>query len=188
MIIFDKKDACEGGVYLIINLVKWEAYIGETEDLLRRAGNYKHDLKRNRGEANDELQVAFNNGDGLLWFVLLYGNASKKVVGNYRDIESFYIALFKEKGFKIYNDKQKNVTHVSLYNETYNKEDIRFLTENAYKELDNDFRERFGYTLDEMKDMSVDARNGVWNTYSNNIKTLLGPAQKNERYIILEKE
>lgn len=188
MIIFDKKDASEGGTYLIINLVKWEAYIGETEDLLRRADNYKRDLKRNRGDANDELQIVFNNGDGLLWCVLAYGNESKKIVGNYRDIESFYIAFFKEKGFKIYNDKQKNVTLISLYNETNNKDDIKFLAKNAPQEVDNDFKARFGYALDELKAMSLDDRCEVWNRYSDNIKALVGESHKNERYLILEKE
>ena len=101
MLIIDKTDAIQGGVYIILDIVNWVVYIGETDNLKRRADNHRRDLNRNDGTANKMLQDSFNIGNGLLWMVIFYGNKSKKRDNilvtfdkfQYRKIESFYIAL-----------------------------------------------------------------------------------------------
>ena len=157
MLVIDKAEAKQGGVYVIIDIVHWMAYIGETENLKGRADNYRRDLERQSGEANNAVQECNNRRQPLLWHTLLYGNKEKHKNGtdNYTKLENFYIAVFKKYGFSMCNKKQSNMT-LDIVKEKYGQdEEVNDLLKRYENALDEDYISWFGYTIRDLKDKSV---------------------------------
>lgn len=192
MLIIDKTDAIQGGVYIILDIVNWVVYIGETDNLKRRADNHRRDLNRNDGTANKMLQDSFNIGNGLLWMVIFYGNKSKKRDNilvtfdkfQYRKIESFYIALLKNQGFKVFNEKQKE----SIIND-FNKsdEDIQYLLDESVNALNDDFYNRFGYTIVDIRNKNRDEKDAIWRHFVEKVYLDIANNDKT-KYTVLKNE
>ena len=173
MLVIDKTEAKQGGVYVIIDVVHWMAYIGETGNLKGRADNYRRDLERQSGEVNDVVQACYNRRQPLLWHTLLYGNKEKYKHGtdNYTKLENFYIAVFKNYGFSMCNKKQRDMTLDVLKSKYGQDEEVNDLLKRYENALDEDYIRWFGHTISDLKNKSVKEREGIWKKYIEKVET-----------------
>lgn len=182
MLVIDKTEANMGGVYVVVDIVNWDAYIGETGDLNGRADNYRRDLERRSGEVNRNLQELYDKGHPLLWHTVLYGNNEKYKDGsdNYRKLENFYIAVFNKYGFTLCNDKQRDMTIHNMTSMYSGDKEVDFLLTNAEKALDEDYKKRFGYMLGELCSKGPNEKKEIWDKFIEKVESDIRVSDKSK--------
>lgn len=98
-----KQDDGYRGIYLIVNVMNCEAYVGKAHNLAKRT--HKYELKKGI-EENIKLQNAFNRGDVLIYFTIGYDNNENCCTKDKMllDYEKLFIYITEQYGkFTLYN-------------------------------------------------------------------------------------
>ena len=111
--IFEIPKCKKSGIYMIYNLHKHKAYIGQTHNFYQRATMHRQQL--NAGiHPNNELQNDFNNGCEFVFAILEL--ISKRTDARYLLLkEKQYIFAFREKYIKTYNKETDDQIKNNLF-------------------------------------------------------------------------
>lgn len=92
----------ESGIYMIYNIYKHKAYIGQTHNFRNRALSHKRNLKSGT-HSNRQLQKDYNDGDNFIFSIIHITKSETDL----RILESEYIYAFQRRYVKLYNCETK---------------------------------------------------------------------------------
>lgn len=181
------EDKC-GGIYFILNIFENKVYVGQAKDFDNRthiSNLYNGQFKEKRHD-NINLQNDYNDPVKNLEFVYFpvsttdevfdkKDSENKKILDTY---EKLYMTLMEQTyGYELYNiqipDKNRKLEKLksNLYSES--------VIEEAKTELENDFKEKFGLGVKELRDATIEEKKSALEYYVN--RKLEGKISKKDR-------
>ena len=151
-----------GGIYVILNILDWKAYVGQAKNFNKR----DHMYELEKGYDNTELQVDYDKDKEFVYMILYYDpnkTPSKKELDKY---EQMYMTLMEHFGFVLYNtqcnrsekDKEKRrITSLKIEDELYIEAEKTFI---------DDFVKHFGVTPTALIDNHLDKRKSALDYYA----------------------
>lgn len=143
------------GIYLILNIIDWKAYVGQT---VNSFNNRDHIYELEKGEDSTDFQRDYDEGTEFVYMIAYYDpdkEVKKATLGTY---EQMYMSLMENFGFSLYNE-QHNKTDQARENRSISNlgidEDFYL---DAKKEFNKDFKERFGISPVELSESSNSRR------------------------------
>lgn len=151
-----------GGIYVILNILDWKAYVGQAKNF----NNRDHMYELEKGYDNTELQVDYDKDKEFVYMILYYDpnkTPSKKELDKY---EQMYMTLMEHFGFVLYNtqcnrsekDKEKRrITSLKIEDELYIEAEKTFI---------DDFVKHFGVNPTALIDNHLDKRKNALDYYA----------------------
>ncbi len=147
------------GIYLILNIIDWKAYVGQTVNF----NNRDHIYELEKGEDSTAFQRDYDEGTEFVYMIAYYDPDKETNLDTY---EQMYMSLMENFGFSLYN-KQHNKTDQARENRSISNlgidEDFYL---DAKKEFNKDFKERFGISPVELSESSNSRRKEALEYYA----------------------
>lgn len=147
------------GIYLILNIIDWKAYVGQTVNF----NNRDHIYELENGMDNTDFQRDYDEGTEFVYMIAYYDPDKETNLDTY---EQMYMSLMEHFGFSLYN-KQHNKTDQARENRSISNlgidEDFYL---DAKKEFNKDFKERFGISPIELSECSNSRRKEALEYYA----------------------
>lgn len=106
-------ESTNSGIYMLYNLTNHKIYIGQTENIQKRAKQHKQLLESNL-HSNKDLQTDYNSGCDFAFVVLEMCESGQKYL-LVKELQ--YIYAFRDKGVKLYNKESKEKAQERLFYE-----------------------------------------------------------------------
>lgn len=150
------------GIYLILNIIDWKAYVGQTVNF----NNRDHIYELEKGKDRTAFQRDYDEGTEFVYMIAYY-DPDKEIKGATLDTyEQMYMTLMENFGFSLYNE-QHNKTDQARENRSISNlgidEDFYL---DAKKEFNKDFKERFGISPVELSESSNSRRKEALEYYA----------------------
>ena len=150
------------GIYLILNIIDWKAYVGQTVNF----NNRDHIYELEKGKDRTAFQRDYDEGTEFVYMIAYY-DPYKEIKGATLDTyEQMYMTLMENFGFSLYNE-QHNKTDQARENRSISNlgidEDFYL---DAKKEFNKDFKERFGISPVELSESSNSRRKEALEYYA----------------------
>ena len=150
------------GIYLILNIIDWKAYVGQTVNF----NNRDHIYELEKGKDRTAFQRDYDEGTDFVYMIAYY-DPDKEIKGATLDTyEQMYMTLMENFGFSLYNE-QHNKTDQARENRSISNlgidEDFYL---DAKKEFNKDFKERFGISPVELSESSNSRRKEALEYYA----------------------
>lgn len=150
------------GIYLILNIIDWKAYVGQTVNF----NNRDHIYELEKGKDRTAFQRDYDEGTEFVYMIAYY-DPDKEIKGTTLDTyEQMYMTLMENFGFSLYNE-QHNKTDQARENRSISNlgidEDFYL---DAKKEFNKDFKERFGISPVELSESSNSRRKEALEYYA----------------------
>lgn len=150
------------GIYLILNIIDWKAYVGQTVNF----NNRDHIYELEKGKDRTAFQRDYDEGTEFVYMIAYY-DPDKEIKGATLDTyEQMYMTLMENFGFSLYNE-QHNKTDQARENRSVSNlgidEDFYL---DAKKEFNKDFKERFGISPVELSESSNSRRKEALEYYA----------------------
>jgi len=150
------------GIYLILNIIDWKAYVGQTVNF----NNRDHIYELEKGKDRTAFQRDYDEGTEFVYMIAYY-DPDKEIKGATLDTyEQMYMTLMENFGFSLYNE-QHNKTDQARENRCISNlgidEDFYL---DAKKEFNKDFKERFGISPVELSESSNSRRKEALEYYA----------------------
>jgi len=150
------------GIYLILNIIDWKAYVGQTVNF----NNHDHIYELEKGKDRTAFQRDYDEGTEFVYMIAYY-DPDKEIKGATLDTyEQMYMTLMENFGFSLYNE-QHNKTDQARENRSISNlgidEDFYL---DAKKEFNKDFKERFGISPVELSESSNSRRKEALEYYA----------------------
>ncbi len=152
-----------GGIYLILNIIDWKAYVGQTVNF----NNRDHIYELENGKDNTDFQRDYDEGTEFVYMIAYYYDPDKEIKKtNINTYERMYMSLMENLGFSLYNI-QCNNTDQARENRSINNLGVgtKFYSD-AEKEFNKDFKERFGIYPNELSENSNSRRKEALEYYA----------------------
>lgn len=147
------------GIYLILNIIDWKAYVGQTVNF----NNRDHIYELEKGKDSTDFQRDYDEGTEFVYMIAYYDPDKETNLDTY---EQMYMSLMENFGFSLYN-KQHNKTDQARENRSISNlgidEDFYL---DAKKEFNKDFKERFGISPVELSESSNSRRKEALEYYA----------------------
>lgn len=150
------------GIYLILNIIDWKAYVGQTVNF----NNRDHIYELEKGKDRTAFQRDYDEGTEFVYMIAYY-DPDKEIKGATLDTyEQMYMTLMENFGFSLYNE-QHNKTDQARENRSISNlgidEDFYL---DAKKEFNKDFKERFVISPVELSESSNSRRKEALEYYA----------------------